>query len=347
MKGRVVLLDRVAGREAAALMVDGRLEDLLIDPPEHFPYAPETILRGRLGKPMKGQGGAMVDLPNGQGFLRQIKGLPAGAQVLTQVSGTAEPGKAVPLTQRILLKGRAAILSPGAPGLNVARKLKDPDIRARLQALAESVLAGRPDLGAILRSAAAELDDAAITDELRSLSDLASALATDQSGPPELLLDAPGAHHLAWREWSDPAPDDVVEEDGSFDRFGVLDEIESLLTPRLDLARTGHAYIEPTRALVAVDVNTGSDHSMAAGLKANLALAADLPRQLRLRGLAGQITLDFAPMPKKERRRVEDTLRRAFRQDSAETALAGWTPLGHLELQRKRDRWPLKDLIAP
>jgi Ribonuclease G/E len=64
---------------------------------------------------------------------------------------------------------------------------------------------------------------------------------------------------------------------------------------------------------VAVDVNTGADTSLAAGLKANIALARDLPRQLRIKGLGGQITLDLAPMPKKDRRGFETVLNREFR----------------------------------
>jgi ribonuclease G len=94
-------------------------------------------------------------------------------------------------------------------------------------------------------------------------------------------------------------------------------------------------------------VNTGPDGSPAAGLKANLALARDLPRQLRLRGLGGQVTLDLAPMPKKERLAFEGHLRAAFRTDPIETALAGWTPLGHYELQRKRERLPLAPGMLP
>ena len=100
-------------------------------------------------------------------------------------------------------------------------------------------------------------------------------------------------------------------------------------------------FVEPTRALVAVDVNTGSDTSLAAGLKANIACVRALPAQLRCRGLGGQITLDLAPMAKKERRQFEQVLRAAFRHDPVETILAGWTPLGCYELQRKRDRLPL------
>jgi Rne/Rng family ribonuclease len=103
--------------------------------------------------------------------------------------------------------------------------------------------------------------------------------------------------------------------------------------------------IEPTRALIAVDVNTGGDTSPAAGLKANLAAARALPRAMRLSGLGGQVVVDFAPMPKNDRRRLEDALKAAFRKDGAETALAGWTPLGNFELQRKRDRVPLSEVM--
>ena len=77
-----------------------------------------------------------------------------------------------------------------------------------------------------------------------------------------------------------------------------------------------------------------------------MAAARALPRALRLRGLGGQITLDLAPMPKKDRRTFETSLRAAFRKDATETALAGWTPLGHFELQRKRDRLPLTDVVT-
>ncbi|MGB2893589.1 MAG: ribonuclease E/G, partial [Albidovulum sp.] len=76
-------------------------------------------------------------------------------------------------------------------------------------------------------------------------------------------------------------------------------------------------------------------------LKANVAAARDLPRQLRLRGLGGQVTVDFAPVPKRDRAALDQQIRQAFRGEAAETSLAGWTPLGNFELQRKRDRLPL------
>lgn len=76
-----------------------------------------------------------------------------------------------------------------------------------------------------------------------------------------------------------------------------------------------------------------------------MAAARALPRALRLRGLGGQVVLDLAPMPKKDRKTFEAALRAAFRRDTVETALVGWTPLGHYELQRKRDRLPLPKAV--
>ena len=87
--------------------------------------------------------------------------------------------------------------------------------------------------------------------------------------------------------------------------------------------------------------DTSREARLKAALKANIATARDLPRQLRLRGLGGQVTIDVAPMPKKDRRQLEQTLKAAFRADPVDTILAGWTNLGNFELQRKRERRPL------
>ncbi|MGC1487784.1 MAG: ribonuclease E/G, partial [Albidovulum sp.] len=76
-----------------------------------------------------------------------------------------------------------------------------------------------------------------------------------------------------------------------------------------------------------------------------IAAARELPRQLRLRGLGGQILVDFAPMPKRDRATLDQQIRAAFKGEAAETSLAGWTPLGNFEIQRKRDRIALTDLL--
>lgn len=341
MKGRVVVLGRYRRREAAALVVDGQLVDLLIESSGAAVYAPGAILRGVMDRQMKGQGGAFVKLPDGSsGFLRETRGLAPGRPVIVQVSGFSEPGKALPVTTRLLFKGRLAIVTPSAPGLNISRRIRDEDVRARLAVQADAAMQGTV-FGLILRSAAAGAEDDAIAADIAAMRALAEAVTADLVGGPELLVDAPGPHEEAWRDWSDPAPDEVAEGADAFERHGVDDMVDALLSPDVALPGGAHMAIEPTRALVAVDVNTGADTSPAASLKANIAAARDLPRQLRLRGLGGQVTIDFAPMPKRDRATLDQQLRQAFRGEATETSLAGWTPLGNFELQRKRDRLPL------
>ncbi|HIP23543.1 MAG TPA: ribonuclease G, partial [Rhodobacteraceae bacterium] len=136
-------------------------------------------------------------------------------------------------------------------------------------------------------------------------------------------------------------PDEIVDTEGCFESHDIWQHIEALKSPRVPLEGGAYMYVEPTRALVAVDINTGADFSPAAALKANISASRALPRALRLRGLGGQITVDFAPLAKKDRRQIEQIIKAAFKKDSIDTMILGWTPLGHLELQRKRARTPL------
>ncbi len=347
MKGRAVLLGHAAGRGAAALVVDGRLEDVLFDPavPE---TAPGAIHAAVVDRPLKGQGGAIVRLGGGaRGFLRHAAGLRAGSRLVVQVATHPEPGKAAPVSARVLFKGTLVILTPGAPGVNAARSLKDSARRAALEALGARVLADAPaDWGLILRSAAAEADETVLADEIATLRAEAAAVFGAEAAAPACLLPAPDAATRARCDWPATAEDPRADT-GTFAAAGVLEALAALAAgPSAALPGSASLTVEPTRALVAVDVNTGPDTSPAAGLKANLAAAAELPRQLRLRGLGGQIVIDPAPMPKKDRRTFEQALTRAFRADPVETALAGWTPLGHFELTRKRERTPLAEVLG-
>ena len=346
MKGRIVVLDNVADQAAAALIVDGQLEDLMIDPATDAAL-PGAIYRAVADRPVKGQGGLFVKLPAGSGFLRQTAGIAPGDRLLVQVTGPAEPGKATPVTTRLLFKSRYAILTPGAPGLNVSRKIRDEDVRAQLDDLAKQAMAGASDdLGLILRSAAEAAQADEVSDDIADMRTLAEAVLADVTGPPELLVEGASAHETAWRDWADPAPDDVIDGEGGFADLGVHEMIDALRQPHVALSGGGHMMIEPTRALLSVDVNTGPDTSPAASLKANIAAARELPRQLRLRGLGGQIVVDFAPMAKKDRAILDQVLRGAFKGEAAETNLAGWTTLGLFEMTRKRDRLPLAEVLS-
>ncbi|NHX27127.1 ribonuclease G, partial [Escherichia coli] len=173
MKGRSVILDDINGRKAAALMVDGRLEDFLIDPADDTP-APGAIFRAQVDRQMKGQGGVFLTLPQGRAFLKQAKGLAPGQSLLVQVTGFAEPGKAVPVTPRLLFKSRFAIITPDAPGLNVSRAIRDEEERDRLLEAAHEGMQGADErLGLILRSACAGADADEIADDVAAMRSLA------------------------------------------------------------------------------------------------------------------------------------------------------------------------------
>lgn len=341
MKGRTIILDTLGDTEAAALVVDGQLEDLLIDVDD----APRvgTIYRAIADRPVKGQGGMFLKTPDGSAFLRQIKGLAPGQPILVQVTGYAEEGKAIPVTAKLLFKSRYAIVTPDAPGLNVSRSIRDEPERDRLLEIAHDAMAGAAH-GLILRSSCAGVEAEPVAEDIEAMLSLADTVMFDDSTEMETLSEGDGPHVLAWREWAEKAG--VVTDPGGFETHGVLDALDALAQDHVSLPGGASMYVEPTRALVAVDVNTGNDASLAAGIKANMACARALPRVLRLKGLGGQITLDLAPMPKKDRRPFETALRAAFRNDDVETALVGWTPLGHYELQRKRMRAPLAAILS-
>ena len=164
MKGRTIALDTLGEAEAAALIVDGQLQDLLVDS-DH--PRPGTIYRAVALRPVKGQGGMFLTTPDGNAFLRQVKGLAPGDRLLVQVTGFAEPGKAIPVTTRLLFKSRYAIVTPGAPGINVSRQIKDDDLRDELLGIAHEVMEG--DNGLILRSSCAEADADDIAEDIAAM----------------------------------------------------------------------------------------------------------------------------------------------------------------------------------
>lgn len=397
MSGTLVLAQVLRGPEMAVLIENGRVTDWLWGPSGGA--VPETLYKAKVDRPVPGA--VFVSLGEaGQGYLRDARGLRPGALLLVESTSIPEPGKAVPVSPRVLYRERYTIHTPGAKGINVARGITDEAERARLVAAVEEYVAGMEDWvarmgdvrdaddvervrrvieahrtgGTILRTAAEGQPAGRITADL-GLATAARLEAEDMladPGQPLGVVDLPPLpREYALREWGDrvggivlgpgdfstmdaqerhrqsPFADRIerVRED-PFDHHGVWDELERMREARVDLPSGGWIAVEPTRALVTVDVNTAGEFSPGAAVTANIEAARELPRQLRLRGLGGQVAIDFAPLKKTERRRVEDALKSAFRRDPVETTLSGWTPLGHFELQRKRERRPLSELLA-
>lgn len=341
MKGSEILFGQIRGRDAAVRLVDGQMDDLLIDPPEDR-IRPGAIYRAKAGRPMKGQGGMILETPDGPLFLRQAKGIPQGETLFVQVSTYAEAGKAAPATLKLLLKSRYCLLTPGAEGRNLSKAIRDEERRVELQEIVAEI--DLPEgAGLVVRSSAEMADDDAVAEDIMALAELARGLLSEpREGAPEKLLEGPGAQEIALRDW--PQPDRFDDTREAFDFAEIEDRVEDLMGAE-ERFREGSIFVEPTRALTAVDVNTGGQTGAAAGIAANIAALRALPRALRLRGLGGQIVVDLAPLPKRDRKRAEEVARAAFRADGIETSFVGWTPLSHMEFQRKRERLPLSELL--
>ena len=331
MKGKIALLDYFEGKEAAALLIDGKLHDFLVEPGAN---APGSIFKVKVKHQVKGSGGIFVESQDGDFFLHQTKGITAGDIILVQVSSYGDREKLPRVTTKLLFKSRYVIVTPFNEGLNIAKSIKDNERRIQIRQLVIEGLEQIP-YGMIMRSSCASANDSEIITDCKNTIMTAQKVLSSEDKQIGLIHRAHSPHQWAWREWNDtPAFD---ETSGTFADHGVLELIDELKNSKVILSN-GNYYIEPTKAFVAIDVNTSSDMSFAAGLKVNLAVAKDLPRQLRLRGLGGQIVIDPAPMLRKDRNTVENALKSALRKDPVDTNFVGWTAMGLIELQRARVR---------
>ncbi|HHW4678631.1 MAG TPA: ribonuclease G [Xylella sp.] len=126
-----------------------------------------------------------------------------------------------------------------------------------------------------------------------------------------------------------------------FDLYGVEDEIDRALDRKIHLKSGGYLVIEQTEAMTTVDVNTGSfvgqRNLEETVFRTNLEAAQTLSRQLRLRNLGGIIVIDFIDMEDPEhRRQVLHVLEKALIRDHAKTKVYDFSPLGLVEMTRKR-----------
>ena len=337
-----IFLGYIDGRKVAASMIGQHLDDLLAD--SDAPLL-GTIYHAVVDRRVRGHGGSYLRTPHGSAFLRGKNALQAGTALPVQVTGYARDGKATPVTSKIIIKGRFAILTPSAPGLNVSRQVPI-ELRDDLRAIAREVMVGS-DFGVIVRTAAHFGNQSDIASEIAQLRTEAEQIfksSVPSSRVPTVLRQGDDAWTVARNEWT-PATE-VISGGSILDYDDVAEAIEATSDHRIPLAEDAYTYLEATRALVAVDVNTGASTSLVAGLKANLAAARTLPASLRVRGLGGQIVIDLAPMRKHSRPRFEDALREAFRTDRIDTMFAGWTPLGNYEIRRKDCRMRLGDILV-
>src|SRR5690606_16270090 len=129
-----------------------------------------------------------------------------------------------------------------------------------------------------------------------------------------------------------------------FSRYGVESQLDSMFSPQVTLPSGGYIVINPTEALVSIDVNSGratKEHNIEdTALQTNLEAAEEISRQLRLRDLAGLIVIDFIDMSEnRSNRAVERRLKDCLKNDRARIQVGRISHFGLMEMSRQRIRF--------
>ncbi len=310
-----------------------------------------------------------------------------GQALLVQVTKEARGTKGPRLSTNITLPGRFLVLAPFQRSVAVSRRIANDAEREKKLSECEYIRERlRSEIGLecglIMRTAGAVasmdelMHDAenlaenwlAFQDEVPNLrppirldvpiDPVARALRDNVSQDSEtIVIDDDGAFASACTYTERLAPDlrGRLERHGSrqllFDAWGIEEQIEELLSPRVELPSGGWITIEPTEALTAIDVNSGSlDHQSGqaqTALRTNLEAAREVARQVRLRGIAGLVVVDHIHMDDpRHRLQVTAVLSDALGDESTSCQIGEISEFGTLEFTRKRVRRSLRDQVT-
>ena len=299
--------------------------------------------------------------------------LKRGQELLVQVSKEPISTKGPRVTAQISLAGRFLVYIPDSSKVGVSRKIGSAAERARLKEQVQAILPEKSG-GVIVRTVSEDVTPEMLDRELKSLMSQwkkikrkthfqkAPSLVNRESGltrglvrdifsdkVDSLTVDSKQVYNEIAGYLKDIAPDliDRVKLYDSqaplFDTVNIESEIRDIFKRRCDLPSGGYLIIEPTEALVSVDVNsgryTGKKDPEKTVLRTNMEAAAEVARQMRLRDVGGIIVCDFIDMETKANRdRVLQELRQHLSRDRARTKAFAVSDLGLIEMTRQRVR---------
>jgi Rne/Rng family ribonuclease len=357
-----VLIESDPRHHRAAAIAGGRLIDVMTVPRDAAGGV-GSIHLGRVVRVVAGIKAAFVEIGlEGPAFLNVGAHAPrVGATMLVQIAEAASRDKAARATARIAIEGRFVVLLPRERGVSVSRRL-DKAARMRLNAVARGLVESGE--GVIVRAAAAHAAKDELAAELAALRGVwTRAAAKLEAGAPACLYAEPPLRRILCAFagpdlryiFADPAAareartlaramggdlaeriDEAVEPGMLFDRYGVGDDLALAEGTVVPLPAGGRVTVETTAALTAVDVDSGGASTGAdAALATNMAAAAEIARQLRLRETKGTVMVDFIRMNRRgDQDRVLRALGDAVAGDRIPVRVLGWTRGGLLELVR-------------
>ena len=294
--------------------------------------------------------------------------------LLVQVVKEERGNKGAALTTYLSLAGRYTVLMPNSShGGGISRKISSASDRKRLKQVVSSLSLPRA-MGLIVRTAGLSRTKteikrdfdylARLWDEIRerTLSSSAPALIHSDSDLikrairdiynreiEEVVVEGEEGYKLAKqfmkllmpsharrvKQYSDPVP--------MFQRYGAEDQLKAMYDPMVQLKSGGYLVINPTEALVSIDINSGrstKEHNIEqTALHTNLEAAREIARQLRLRDMAGLVVIDFIDQEHHSNtRKVERAMKDALKNDRARIQVGRISSFGLMEMSRQRLR---------
>jgi len=305
-----------------------------------------------------------------------------GDEILVQVVKDPLGTKGARLTTYITLPSRYLVYMPQSQGVGVSARIEDEAERERLRSAVQAGVDASENAGYIVRTAAEDAPPGALLADMQYLRKLwqfvrHKGLRTDPGNlvhadlplhlrvlrdllrpdVDRVLIDQANAHRemLEFAATFMPEAMSRLEPYGEarplFELHHVEEEIQKALDRKVSLKSGGYVIIDQTEAMTTVDVNTGAfvghRNLEETIFRTNLEAAVTIARQLRLRNLGGIIIIDFIDMEEPEhRRQVIQALEKALSDDHVKTNISSVSPLGLVEMTRKRTRESLEHLLC-
>ncbi len=295
-----------------------------------------------------------------------------GHKILVQVVKEEVGTKGASLSTYVSLPGRYLVLMPGSDTAGgISRKIEDEEERKKLKEIIAQ-LEPPPDMGVIVRTAGLNRGKLELQRDMSYLQRLWASIEekSRESPAPALIYQEHDLVIRSIRDYFTPDIQEVLIDDREvyrgaqdffqavmpryqarvqlydekqplFARYQVEEQLEAIHSHKVELYSGGSIVIDPTEALVAIDVNSGRATKEKGieetAFKTNTEAALEIARQLRLRDLGGLIVIDFIDMRNlKNAQEIEKTLRQALKRDKARTQVSHISQFGLLELSRQR-----------
>lgn len=305
--------------------------------------------------------------------------LKAGQEIIVQVVREATGNKGALLTSYISLPGRYVVLLPNRPGLGISRKIENEEDREKIKNVIKQIKLPA-DMGFIVRTAGVSRTRQEIQRDyqlqLRLWKEIKKKAADDKA--PLLIYQESDFGVRSLRDYLTPEIGEILVDDLDtfrkmraylkavtprqlklvkhykenvplFEKFQLEEQIRVIYQERVELKSGGYIVINPTEAMITIDVNSGRASSKKnieeTAFKANIEACEEIARQLRLRDLGGLLVIDFIDMmDKKHINEVEKAFKKALSIDRSRIQLARISKFGLLELSRQKKKSTIQEI---